>query len=49
MAARCSCIGEAGIGKSRLVEALTAMASRAGARILTGQAYETEQVLPFRP
>ena len=41
--------GEAGIGKSRLVEALTAMASRAGARILTGQAYETEQVLPFRP
>jgi DNA-binding SARP family transcriptional activator len=41
--------GEAGIGKSRLVQALAAMASRAGIRVLVGRAYETEQVLPFRP
>ena len=41
--------GEAGIGKSRLVETLAAMAARAGAQVLVGRAYETEQVLPFRP
>jgi DNA-binding SARP family transcriptional activator len=41
--------GEAGIGKSRLVEALAAVAARAGAQVLVGRAYETEQVLPFRP
>ncbi|MFI4944246.1 MAG: ATP-binding protein [Burkholderiales bacterium] len=41
--------GEAGIGKSRLVEALAAAAARTGARVLAGRAYETEQILPFRP
>src|SRR4029450_8928573 len=33
----------------RVVEALAPMASRAGIRVLVGRAYETEQVLPFRP
>jgi len=41
--------GEAGIGKSRLVDELAAMAATHGARLLVGRAYETEQILPFRP
>jgi DNA-binding SARP family transcriptional activator len=41
--------GEAGIGKSRLVDELAAMATTHGARALVGRAYETEQILPFRP
>lgn len=41
--------GEAGIGKSRLLQELVAGAARQGARVLTGRAYETEQILPFRP
>ena len=39
--------GEAGIGKSRLVEELAGSGS--GTRVLLGHAYETEQVLPFQP
>jgi DNA-binding SARP family transcriptional activator len=42
-------LGEAGIGKTRLVEALAAEAGRRGGRILSGRAHETEQILPFRP
>src|SRR5262245_10595535 len=42
-------MGEAGIGKSRLVAELAAEAGRMGARILLGRCYETEQVLPFGP
>ena len=42
-------MGEAGIGKSRLVAELVAEASRKGARILLGRCFETEQVLPFGP
>ncbi len=42
-------MGEAGIGKSRLVAELIAEASRKGARILLGRCHETEQVLPFGP
>jgi len=42
-------IGEAGIGKSRLVAELVAEARRKGARVLLGRCYETEQVLPFGP
>ncbi len=42
-------VGEAGIGKTRLVAELVAEASRKGARILLGRCYETEQVLPFGP
>ncbi|MFQ5897882.1 MAG: AAA family ATPase [Candidatus Methylomirabilia bacterium] len=42
-------LGEAGIGKSRLVEALAAAAVQGGGRVLLGRAYETGQVLPFGP
>jgi tetratricopeptide (TPR) repeat protein len=42
-------MGQAGIGKSRLVAELVAEASRKGARILLGRCFETEQVLPFGP
>src|SRR5262245_35745420 len=41
--------GEAGIGKSRLVEELIAEYARRGGRVLVGRAYETEQILPLRP
>ncbi|HJS59503.1 MAG TPA: AAA family ATPase [Vicinamibacteria bacterium] len=41
--------GEAGVGKSRLVEAIVAMALEAGGRVLLGRAYESEQILPFSP
>jgi DNA-binding SARP family transcriptional activator len=41
--------GEAGIGKSRLVDELAAVAAMHGVRTLIGRAYETEQILPFRP
>jgi DNA-binding SARP family transcriptional activator len=42
-------LGEAGIGKTRLVEALAAEAARRGGRLLSGRAHESEQILPFRP
>jgi DNA-binding SARP family transcriptional activator/tetratricopeptide (TPR) repeat protein len=42
-------LGEAGIGKSRLVDELLAEATRRGARVLMGRCYELEQVLSFRP
>ena len=41
--------GEAGIGKSRLMEALAAFAAARGGRVLVGRAHESEQVLPFQP
>jgi DNA-binding SARP family transcriptional activator len=41
--------GEAGIGKSRLVEQLAADATGRGVRTLLGRSYESEQILPFRP
>jgi tetratricopeptide (TPR) repeat protein len=41
--------GEAGIGKSRLLHELTAAALARGARVLVGRAFESEQILPFRP
>jgi DNA-binding SARP family transcriptional activator len=41
--------GEAGIGKSRLVEELRAEAAARGARLLWAWCYETERSLPFRP
>jgi DNA-binding SARP family transcriptional activator len=41
--------GEAGVGKSRLVEELGAAATARGTRMLVGRAFETEQILPFRP
>ena len=42
-------IGEAGIGKSRLVAELAHRASARGARILVGRCHDNEQVLPLRP
>ena len=41
--------GEAGIGKTRLVEALAAEALVAESQVVLGRAYESEQVLPLGP
>jgi DNA-binding SARP family transcriptional activator len=41
--------GEPGIGKSRLVDELAAGAMASGARVIVGHAYESGQILPFRP
>ena len=54
-AARCGAgrvvavLGEAGIGKSRLVTELAAEAAHGGLAVLVGRAYESEQILPFGP
>jgi tetratricopeptide (TPR) repeat protein len=42
-------LGEAGIGKTRLVEELAVRAARRGGRVAVGRCYETEQILPFAP
>jgi DNA-binding SARP family transcriptional activator/pimeloyl-ACP methyl ester carboxylesterase len=42
-------LGEAGVGKSRLVEELIAHAKRRDARVLLGRAYESDQILLFGP
>ena len=42
-------LGEAGIGKSRLVEELGAEVIRGGGLALVGRSYEIEQALPFAP
>jgi DNA-binding SARP family transcriptional activator/pimeloyl-ACP methyl ester carboxylesterase len=42
-------LGEAGIGKSRLVEELIAQAAYDDWRILRGRAYESDQILLFGP
>src|SRR5438876_594656 len=42
-------IGEAGIGKSRLLAELAAEAGRRGGWIVLGRAYESEQILPLGP
>jgi DNA-binding SARP family transcriptional activator len=41
--------GEAGIGKTRLVDALARRAAADGGRVLTGHSHETERVLAFGP
>jgi DNA-binding SARP family transcriptional activator/tetratricopeptide (TPR) repeat protein len=41
--------GEAGIGKTRLVEALIVETLAVGGRVLVGRAHENEQVLPLGP
>jgi hypothetical protein len=41
--------GEAGSGKTRLLEEFTAAATARGIRVALGRCYETEQPLPFRP
>ena len=42
-------VGEAGVGKSRLVAELVAEASARGGQVLVGRCYEAEQILPFGP
>src|SRR5215470_10090801 len=42
-------LGEAGIGKTRLITALRQAAMRRGSQVLIGQSYETERLLPFGP
>ena len=42
-------MGEAGIGKSRLMQELAAEALARGGRAMMGRAYESEQLLPFQP
>ncbi len=41
--------GEAGVGKTRLLEELESVAAVAGVRVVVGHCFETEQPLPFRP
>src|SRR5206468_3506474 len=41
--------GEAGVGKTRLVEALISEATNAGGQVLLGRAHENEEVLPLGP
>jgi tetratricopeptide (TPR) repeat protein len=40
-------LGEAGIGKTHLVEAHALEAARTGLAVIRGRAYETERILPF--
>ena len=42
-------LGEAGIGKTRLITAVREVATRRGAQTLIGHSYETERLLPFGP
>jgi len=42
-------IGDAGVGKSRLADAIASEAIAQGGRVLAGACHETEQVLPFSP
>lgn len=42
-------IGEAGIGKTRLVEALALEGLEKGGAVLIGRAHESERILPFAP
>jgi len=42
-------LGAAGIGKTRLIEALIEDALAHGGRVLVGRSYESTQVLPFGP
>src|SRR5262249_52809825 len=41
--------GDAGIGKTRLIEEVAGEAERRGARALLARAYESSSILPFRP
>ncbi len=40
-------VGEAGVGKSRLLSEVAAVVARAGGRTVVGHAYESEQILPY--
>ncbi|MFO1330335.1 MAG: AAA family ATPase [Rubrivivax sp.] len=41
--------GEAGLGKTRLAEELSAQAAQAGLRVLAGRCLESQQLFPFAP
>ncbi len=45
----CAVLGEAGIGKSRLVGRVAVDAASQGGRVLVGAAHESERILPFAP
>jgi DNA-binding SARP family transcriptional activator len=42
-------VGEAGVGKTRLVAELAAEVHKVGGRVLIGRCHESEQILPFGP
>ena len=42
-------VGEAGVGKTRLVAELSATVPEVSGRVLIGRGYESEQILPFGP
>jgi DNA-binding SARP family transcriptional activator len=42
-------LGEAGIGKTRLLQELSARIASRGGRVIVGRCFESEQVLPFAP
>src|SRR5215469_4097845 len=42
-------LGEAGIGKTRLLDELRETVLRRGAQVVLGRCYETEQIFPFGP
>ena len=42
-------VGEAGVGKSRLLRAMTEEARAAGFFVLTGAAFESERTIPYAP
>ncbi|MBM3219251.1 MAG: hypothetical protein FJZ38_11340 [Candidatus Rokubacteria bacterium] len=42
-------LGDAGIGKTRLVREFTAMATAAGRRVIVGRCHDAEGIQPFRP
>src|SRR5262245_33694309 len=42
-------VGEAGIGKSRMLGEVAAQAIRERGRVVLGRSYESEQILPFGP
>lgn len=42
-------VGEAGIGKTRIVQEVMRETAERGGRVLLGRCYESEQILPFGP
>ncbi|MBI2560878.1 MAG: AAA family ATPase [candidate division NC10 bacterium] len=42
-------LGEAGIGKTRLIDELAEVALRRSGQVVLGRCYETEQIFPFGP
>src|SRR5262249_33544914 len=42
-------VGEAGVGKTRLITEIATEAVQHGARVLVGRGYESDQILPFGP